>query len=158
MNLRYYQGALTYTFHSMPGGGFSYSYQPNTELWDSGSGSPPTDLKSALGFSGYGPADISDRLQFRLFAQRGANSNSWTLTFTITNQTTSSRVVLSTFANCTARDPLDKGLAQWTDYNGVTNQASMNLHQGVRMFITTNALENLPAFASAKDSDNDGMP
>jgi hypothetical protein len=32
------------------------------------------------------------------------------------------------------------------------------VHQGVKLFISTNALENLPAFANAKDSDNDGMP
>lgn len=158
MALRYYNGGVTHLFHSEYNGGFSSPGAPNSTIWDSDYGNPPADLKAALGFSGYGPADISARLQFRLFAQRGANSNSWTVTFTITNQTSNTRVLLRTYSNCTARDPLDNGTAQWTDYGGVTNQPSMNLHQGVRMFITTNALENLPAFAGAKDSDNDGMP
>lgn len=158
MALRYYNGAVTHLFHSEYTGGFSSPGAPNSTIWDSDYGNPPADLKAALGFSGYGPADISARLQFKLFAQRGANSNSWTVTFTITNQTSNTRVLLKTYSNCTARNPLDNGTAQWTDYNGVSNQPSMNVHQGVKMFITTNALENLPAFASAKDSDNDGMP
>ncbi|NOS70458.1 MAG: DUF1800 family protein [Verrucomicrobia bacterium] len=158
MFLRYYNGSITHLFHSEYTSGFSYSGQPDSTIWDSDYGNPPTDLKSALGFSGYGPADISSRLQFRLFAQRGANSNSWTVTFEIRNQTSNTVVVTRTFANCTARAPLDNGAASWTDYNGVTNSVSMVLHQGVRMFITTNALVNLPAFAAAKDSDKDGMP
>ncbi|MEJ0088751.1 MAG: DUF1800 family protein [Limisphaerales bacterium] len=158
MSLRYYNGALTHLFHSEYTGGFSYSSQPNTTIWDSDYGNPPADIKSKLGFSGYGSADISDRLQFRLIAQCGANSNSWTVTFAITNQTSNTLVVLRTFPNCTARNSLDNGTAVWTDYNGVTNQPSMVLHQGVQMFISTNRLVNLPAFASAKDSDKDGMP
>ncbi|HEX5221646.1 MAG TPA: DUF1800 family protein [Verrucomicrobiae bacterium] len=158
MALRYYNGAITHLFHSEYTGGFSYSSQPNTTIWDSDYGNPPTDLRAKLGFSGYGPADISDRIQFRLFAQRGANSNSWTVTFAITNQTSNTLVVLRTFNNCTARNPLENGTAKWTDYNGVTNQLSMVVHQGVKLFITTNVLASLPAFANAKDSDKDGMP
>ena len=158
MELRHFNGSLSYLFHSEYTGGFSYSSQPNSSIWDANYGNPPPDLKSALGFSGYGPADISSRLQFRLFAQRGANSNSWTVTFTITNQTSNTLVLSRNFNNCTARNPLENGTAQWTDYNGVTNQCSMVVHQGVKLFFSTNALENLPPFASVKDSDNDGMP
>ncbi len=158
MSLRYHKGALTHLFHSEHTGGFSYTSQPNTTIWDSDYGDPPADIKSKLGFSGYGPADLSDRLQFRLFAQRGANSNAWTVTFEIRNQTSNTVVVTRTFANCTARNPLDNGTAQWADYNNVTNQQSMVVHQGVKLFITTNALGSLPAFASARDSDKDGMP
>jgi len=158
MALRYYNGAITHLFHSEYTGGFSYSSQPNYIIWDSDYGNPPADLGAKLGFSGYGPTDISDRLQFRLFAQRGANSNSWAVTFAITNQTSNTLVVLRTFNNCTARNPLDNGTAKWTDYNGVTNQASFVVHQGVKLFISTNALASLPAFAGAKDSDKDGMP
>ncbi len=154
MLLRHYNGVLTYLFHSEVAGGFSYSSQPNNSIWDS----TGANLTTALGFSGYGAVDISSRLQFRVFAQRGANSNAWSVSFTITNQTSNTLVLSRTFNNCTARNPLDNGTAKWTDYNNVTNQVSINVHQGVKLFITTNALENLPAFASAKDSDNDGMP
>jgi uncharacterized protein (DUF1800 family) len=158
MALRHYRGSLTYLFHSEFTGAFSAANQPNTTIWDSDYGNPPADLKTKLGFSGYGPADLSSRLQFRIFAQRGASSNSWNVSFTITNQTSNTLVISRTFNNCTARNPLDTGTAAWTDYTGVTNQCSMVVHQGVQLFISTNALENLPAFASAKDSDNDGMP
>jgi uncharacterized protein (DUF1800 family) len=158
MSLRYYNGALTHLFHCEYTGGFSYTSQPNTTIWDSDYGNPPADIKSKLGFSGYGPADLSDRLQFRLFAQRGANSNAWTVTFEIRNQTSNTVVVTRTYANCTARNPLDNGTAQWMDYNNVTNQLSMVVHQGVKLFITTNALASLTAYANAKDSDKDGMP
>lgn len=154
MLLRHYNGVLTYMFHSEVAGAFSSSSQPNNSIWDS----TGANLTTALGFSGYGPADISSRLQFRVFAQRGANSNSWSVTFTITNQTSNTLVLSRLFNNCTARGAVDNGTAKWTDSSGVTNQVTINVHQGVKLFITTNALENLPAFASAKDSDNDGMP
>lgn len=157
--LRYYNGGLTYLFHSEPGGGFSYPGQPTWSIWESDYGNPPADLKSKLGFSGYGPADISSRLQFRFFAQRGAASNSWVVTFAITNQTSNTLVIQKSFTNCIAANAaLDNGTAAWTDYDGNPGQPSMNVHQGVRLFITTNTLENLPAFANAKDSDNDGLP
>jgi uncharacterized protein (DUF1800 family) len=154
MLLRHYNGVLTYMFHSEVAGAFSYSSQPNNSIWDS----TGANLQTGLGFSGYGSSDISSRLQFRVFAQRGANSNSWSVAFTITNQTSNTLVLSRTFNNCTARGTLDTGTAKWTDYNNVTNQVSINVHQGVKLFISTNALENLPAFATVKDSDNDGMP
>jgi len=155
MILRHYNGSLNYLLHSEPGGGFSYPGQPTWAIWET----EATDLKARLGFSGYGPADISSRLKFRLFAQRGTTSNSWTVTFSITNQTSNTLVISKSLTNCIAANAsLDNGTAFWVDYNYVFGQPSINVHQGVRLFITTNALENLPAFASAKDSDNDGMP
>jgi hypothetical protein len=99
MILRHYNGVLTYMFHSEATGAFSYSSQPNNSIWDS----TGVNLLSGLGFSGYGAADISSRLQFRVFAQRGANSNSWSVSFTITNQTSNTLVLSRTFNNCTAR-------------------------------------------------------
>src|SRR5207247_2041130 len=102
---------------------------PTSAIWESDYGNPPADLTKKLGFSGYGPADISDRLRFRLFAQRGAASNTWTVTFSITNQTSNTLVISKSFNNCIATAPsLDNGTATWMDYNSVTNQPSMNLH------------------------------
>mgnify|MGYP000288504731 CR=1 FL=1 len=37
----------------------------------------------------------------------------------------------------TAAATVDSGTAQWTDYNGVTNQPSMVVHQGVKLFGVT---------------------
>ena len=154
MELRHYNGALTYLFHSEIGGGFSSG---GNTIWDSDYGNPPADLKSALGFSGYGPGDISDRLKFRLFAQRGAG-NSWNVTFEIRNLTSNSVVISHAWANCAAAASVDNGTASWTDYNGVTNQPSMIVHQGVKMFFSPTPLATLPAYAAFKDSDKDGMP
>src|SRR5262249_28350761 len=101
MELRYYEGSLSYLFHSELGGGFSYPGHPEWTIWEAEYGTTVPDLKAALGFSGYGPADISDRLRFRLFAQRGS-SNSWTVTFEIRNQTSNTVVVTKSYTNCTA--------------------------------------------------------
>ena len=159
IDLRYANNGMNYIFHSEYGGGFSSPGQPTGSIWDSDYGNPPADLTRKLGFSGYGPGDISDRLRFRMFAQRGASSNNWTVTFEIRNLTSNTVVVTTSHTNCIATAPsLDNGTATWMDYDAVTNQPSMNLHQGVRMFITPTPLVTLPAFASAKDSDKDGMP
>src|SRR5262245_24211212 len=157
MELRHYNGSLTYLFHSEVTGGFSYTDQPTWTIWDADYGGNPPDLKSKLGFSGYGPVDISDRLQFRMLAQRGS-SNSWTVTFEIRNQTSNTVVVSRSFSRCTAAPSVDSGAAIWRNYDSVTNELSMVVHQGVKMFITPTPLETLAAFANAKDSDNDGMP
>jgi len=159
MGLRHYRGSLTYLFHSERTGGFSYPGQPASSIWESDYGNPPADIKSKLGFSGYGPADVSSRLKFRMFAQRGASSSSWVVSFSITNQTSNTLVFMKSYTNCTAAlAALDNGTATWENYEDVVGLASMNVHDGIRMFITTNALENLPAFTSARDTDNDGMP
>jgi uncharacterized protein (DUF1800 family) len=158
MELRYANGALTHLFHSEPGGGFSAPGISTNSIWDSDYSAAPTDLKSALGFSGYGPADISDRLKFRLYALRAATSNSWTVTFEIRNLTSNTVVVSHAYTNCFANASLDGGSAVWTDYDGNTNVPSMIVHQGVQMFFTTNPLASLPALAAYKDSDKDGMP
>jgi len=156
MELRYYLGSLSYLFYSDNTTGFSAPGSPGNWIWDALYSSVP-DLKSALGFSGYGPADISDRLQFRMLAQRGSG-NSWAVTFEIRNQTSNSVVVTRSFANCTAAAAVDNGSAAWTDLSGVTNLASMTVHQGAHLFIIPTPLASLPAFANAKDSDKDGMP
>ena len=158
MDLRYANGALTHLFHSERGGGFSAPGDPANGIWETDSSGSPPDIKSALGFSGYGPADISDRLKFRFFAQRAVTSNSWTLTFEIRNLTSNTVVVSHSYTSCTAAASLDDGSATWTDYNGTPGVPSMNLHQGVQMFFTTNPLASLPSLAAYKDSDKDGMP
>jgi uncharacterized protein (DUF1800 family) len=158
MELRYANGALSYLFHSERTGGFSAPRDPANGIWDADySGSPP-DLKSALGFSGYGSADLSDRLKFRLYALRAATSNAWTITFEIRNLTSNTVVVSRSYTNCTAAPTVENGTAVWLDYDGNTNFPSMIVHQGVQMFFTTNPLAAFPALAAYKDTDKDGMP
>jgi uncharacterized protein (DUF1800 family) len=158
MELRYYNGSLSYLFDSEVGSGFSAPGDPANGIWQADYSAAPPDLKSALGFSGYGPADISDRLKFRLFAQRVTGSNSWTVTFEIRNLTSNTVVVTQSFANCIAAPSVDDGSAVWTDYNGNLNVASLIAHQGVQMFFSPTPLVNFSAFAGARDTDKDGMP
>ena len=108
--------------------------------------------------TGYGPVDISDRLRFRMFAQRAATSNSWTVIFQILNLTSNSVVMSKSYANCTAAASVDDGTAVWTDYNGNPGVPSLTVHQGVQMFFSPTNLINFPAFAGARDTDKDGMP
>ena len=159
MELRYFRGSLTYLFDIQHGGGFSYHNQPTWGIWDTDFNDPPADLTAALGFSGFGPSDISDRLRFRLLATRAALSNSWHITFDLHNLTRSSNVISRSFTNYMARNSaLDNGTAQWKNYDGVTNIPTLLPHPGVRLFISPTPLENLPAFSAHRDTDNDGMP
>ena len=130
MLLRHYNGALSYIFNSDPTGAFSASGNPSGTIWASDYGNPPVDLTTALGFSGYGPADISDRLQFRTFAQRGATPDSWSLTFEIRNQTTDTVVITRSYDNSTATANVDNGTVQWTDGRGEVGQPDIYVHQG----------------------------
>jgi uncharacterized protein (DUF1800 family) len=158
MELRYAKGSLSYLFHSDRTGAFSQQKQPTSSIYQAEYGTTVPDLKAALGFSGYGATDISDRLRFRSFAQRAATTNLWTLTFEIVNQSSGAVVYTKTFTNSTATATVDNGSAVWRDFNKGTNLVNIVVHPGVRLFITPTPLESLAAFAAAKDSDNDGMP
>ena len=158
MALRYYRGSVSYLFHSERTGAFSDHNRPNSSIWRTESGNTIPDLKSALGFSGHGSTDISDRLQFRTFAQRAATSNSWRLTFEIRNLTKGTVAYSRTYTNSTGAATIDNGTAVWTDYDNRTNRIEIEVHQGVKFFVSPTPLETLPAFAAARDSDDDGMP
>ncbi|HTI71486.1 MAG TPA: DUF1800 family protein [Candidatus Limnocylindria bacterium] len=158
MNLRYTYGALTYGLHTDAKGGFSAAGQPFSDLNDGDNGNPIGDLTASLGFSGFGRVDVSDRLRFSLSADRRPDANAWTVTFEIKNMTTGTSVVSHQFEDCQASDSLDNGTAVWRNEQDATNRPSFYLHPGVRLYITPIPLETLPAFAAARDTDNDGMP
>ncbi len=157
MDLRYFRGSLGPMFQSRHSSGFSYPGAPGADIVDEDFSFNAPDLTKALGFSGYGAADISHRLRFQMRATRGV-TNSWHVTFEIRNLTSNKVVVAHTFSNCVAAAALDQGKEVWISSEGRTNVPGIGLHQGVRMFFSSVPLENLPAFARAKDSDRDGMP
>ncbi|MBN8246460.1 MAG: putative Ig domain-containing protein, partial [Verrucomicrobia bacterium] len=117
VSLRYYRGVLTYSLSSTTSGGFSAAGAAGSRLSDNPTGGQVTDLTRLLGFSGYGPADISDRLAFRLAALRGSG-NSWSVSFEIWNQTRNQLLVSRWFDNCTAAASVDNGTAAWSDPDG----------------------------------------
>ncbi len=158
MSLRYSFGALTHSLHVESTGGFGAPGQPFSDLNDNDPANPLVDLTQALGFSGHGHADVSDRLRFLLKADRAPEANAWRLSFEIRNLTSDRVVVSRAFDNCRASDSIDGGTATWRSASNVTNQPSLNVHPGVRLFITPTPLETLPAFATTRDTDKDGMP
>lgn len=157
MRLISVNGALTYQFESFAGEGFSASGNPSGNLYLVEGNNPRTDLKAALGFSGYGANDISDKLRFRLLATRGSG-NVWSLNFQILNLTRNTTVVSRVVSVSTAAAGLDAGTTTWQDSDNNVGFPTIDVHQGVRIFLTPTVLETLPVFASYADSDNDGMP
>ena len=66
VSLRTVGDRLTYYLYSNHNGGFSASNAPTSDIYDADWGTSPPDLRSALGFSGVGAVDISDRFRIRL--------------------------------------------------------------------------------------------
>ncbi len=160
MQLQYREGKVSYNFFSDNSKVFSNT-NPNDDIYFYDYNNPQADLTSALGFSGFGPADLSDKLRFRMFATRGT-TNSWNLNFTIENITRGTTVVTKTVATSTAASNLDNGTAEWSNSelpdNQATNVPGLDLSQSCRLFMTNTPLETLTAFAAFVDTDDDGMP
>jgi uncharacterized protein (DUF1800 family) len=152
MTLRYFAGSLSYLFFSSHISGFSSADGPNVDLYQKSLSFGTPDLTRALGFSGFGPVDISDRLRFQMRAQR-ATTNSWLVTFEIRNMTSNQVVAVKSFTNSSAVPLFDSGISSWEN-----NAPKIILHQGVQLFFNPVPLVNFPAFAAARDSDKDGMP
>ena len=150
-------GIVTYRFESFANEAFSGSGEPGSNIYLADFGTPQVDLKSALGFSGYGSADISDKLRFRMLATRGAG-NVWSVNFEIFNITRNATVVSRLVSQSTAGPAVDNGTAAWQDREYTPNIPAIDVHEGFRAYITPTSLETLPAFANFADTDNDGMP
>lgn len=157
MRLLSTNGALTYQFESAAGEAFSASGNPAAGIRVVDGNNPPNDLKAALGFSGYGSNDLSDKLRFRLLATRGTG-NAWSVTFEILNLTRNTTVVSRLVSVSSAGPTVDAGTATWQDPDFNPGIPGIDVHRGVRIFVTPTNLESLPAFAAFADSDNDGMP
>ncbi len=160
MGVRYVAGKLSWLFISRAASAFSAANRPGVDLWVTDSAG--ADLLPLLGFSGYGRADLSGRLRFKLSATRGTSISKWSYTYQLINldlPAASQIIATYTETNATAAASLDNGSATWYDHQDVTHhRAYPELHTGVQGFFGYPALETLPYFANAKDSDNDGMP
>jgi uncharacterized protein (DUF1800 family) len=159
MALRSEQGKLSWFFHTSRAGSFSQSGAPGNSAWYSDT----ADLSALLGFSGYGRADISDRLRFRCTAVRPAAANSWNLTFQILNldlPAGSQTVVNRTFNTTTASATTNAGTTPWQNslYDPIiVGRTALAVIPGASVWLGYPALETLAAFAPAKDTDEDGM-
>ncbi|MDZ4403162.1 DUF1800 family protein [Prosthecobacter sp.] len=158
--LRVKAGRVSHFLYSSWLGGFSHPDNDEWDIWEADWQDFPVDLKAALGFSGHGAADISDRLRFRIQGSSTGNRTAWNFTFSITNQDMSQTVVSRTFTNCALAQNVHDGLATWQDRSdpAVANRLSLSQHDGVRVYFQSTPLEDTPAFAAFKDTDEDGMP
>lgn len=163
MGLRTVMGSTTHFFYSGANAVFSYPDDPGDDIWESDWDRPPTEIARLLGFSGHGPCDISDRLRFRVSGSSAGPQNQWTFTFSIFNQDAnggSGAVVVSeTFSNCTMATDVHNNNVTWIDDRDPENLNRFTtwLHDGVEAHLDATRLEDQPAFADWKDSDDDGM-
>lgn len=159
------QGNMTWYLHSNTSGGFSSPDNDEDSIWASDWwNNPPIDQMAALGFSGHGRVDISDRLRFRLQGSSLGSQTDWNLTFTITNQDANAgagaEVVSQVFTGCKADATIHDGSALWRDRSDppVSNRLDVWAHDGVQLFFQNTPLENSPAYSAHRDTDEDGMP
>lgn len=159
VGLRTRHQSVTHFFFSSAAGAFSAPGATSEDLWESDWASPPTDRLSALGFTGHGSHDFSDRLRFRVQGASSGGQSAWTVTFSITNLDTSLTVVTRTFTSCRATTTLHNGTAVWQNYASPpqADRFSFQLHPAVSMVLSATKLENSPTYAAWKDTDNDGM-
>ncbi|WP_081452826.1 DUF1800 domain-containing protein [Verrucomicrobium spinosum] len=153
-------GNVTYYFHTNYWGAFSNPDSDTQHVWDSDWSSPPADLKTAMGFSGRGRVDISDRLRFRVSATSTGAQTSWNVTFAIINQRTGSTVVSRTYNGCALATSAHNNTATWqtNDDPAVVNRFNFRVPDAVTVYFQATPLENTTAFSAHKDTDNDGMP
>jgi uncharacterized protein (DUF1800 family) len=131
------------------------------DIWDTDWNWYVQDLRAALGFSGYGRADISQRLRFQLHGTNAGNDRSaWTMTFEIRNMDTNQVVDSVSFTNCTLAENAHNGTATWQDNAtpAVANRLSIYTRPGVQLLFRPTALTDTTAFAAYKDAGRDGIP
>ncbi|MCU0796217.1 MAG: DUF1800 family protein [Akkermansiaceae bacterium] len=155
LGLLYQNGVVTYRAYCTQNL-FHFPNHPEWGLWTVGSTSPANDLKSALGFSGFGENDDSHPLRFEMTATRPNPAvNAWTVGFQIKdvrNPASPITIAQTQWTNCPAVDPrLLDGSAEWTDVNGNTGGVTWDLSPGMDLFSTT-------ASIAPADSDDDAMP
>ena len=158
VGIRAKDGRLTHFLYSNHESAFSYPDQPAWDIWESDWNSPPADKRAAMGFSGYGRVDISDRLRFRVSGTSTGAQNAWTMIFELRNLDTNQIVSTVTFTNCTLASNAHNNTAVWENDAGTANRPTFWEHAGVEAYLQATPLGNTSAFAAYKDTDNDGMP
>ncbi|SKA86745.1 Protein of unknown function [Prosthecobacter debontii] len=158
--LRVRGGRLSYFFYSSHDFGFSHPDSDNDDIWAADWVDSPTDLKPEMGFSGYGRADISDRLSFQIIGSSTGSQTAWNFTFNIVNQDTGETVVSRDFNGCRLATNVHHNTVSWQDLSDPPLPHRLDLweHPGVQVYFQSSPLEETPAFAAFKDTDEDGMP
>ncbi len=157
MRLQITNGRLTYSFRSESAHAFSAANSPTTNINLSDSNFLPSDLKNALGFSGYGSNDLSDPLRFRMLATKGVG-DLWNVTFEIFNLRKNQAAITRLVSQSSAVASIQNGTATWRDDDGNVGIPSVDARPGMKVFIGSSTLLTHPNFANMLDADDDGMP
>lgn len=160
MGLRFVSGRVTYIVYSTNNGAFSAEGDPNFDFYDSDWNSPPTDLRAALGFSGYGKVDLSSRLRFSITGSSPGSQSAWTMHFELRNVDTNQIVASANYSPCTLTQAVHDNSPSltWKNEEGTVGRYDVRVHGGVQAFSQSLPLENTAAFSAYKDTDKDGMP
>ncbi|MES2737306.1 MAG: DUF1800 family protein [Verrucomicrobiota bacterium] len=158
--LRVKGGRVSHFLFSSFENGFSHPDNDGWDIWDADWTEMPTDHKAALGFSGHGRVDISDRLRFQILGSSTGSQTNWSFTFSLINQDTGATVISRSFTGCRLATNVHNNAASWQDFRDPpnANRLEISRHDGVQMFFQSTPLEDTPAFAAYKDTDEDGMP
>lgn len=160
VSLRVKAGRVSHFFYSNHEAGFSSPDNDDSDIWEADWVETPTDRKAALGFSGHGKGDISDRLRFQVTGSSSGSQTNWNFTFSIINQDSGATVVTRSFNGCRLASNVHNNTVTWQDRSdpAVPNRLELWVHDGVQVYFQNTPLENTPAFAAYKDTDEDGMP
>lgn len=160
MRLTFNNGLIGYVFSANPSGGFAdqgngfnlayWNYIPGQNL--------PQDITKAIGMSGTGEVDCSDRITLRFTATRSpSNSNSWTARYEIINQDTGQTVVDINRQGISAANSINNGTAFWNNHEGLpwpdvyVQQAALSFSFG------DGPLEDQSLYQNIRDTDKDGL-
>ena len=157
MRLLRINNVLTYRFETVAAGSFSSATNSYAGIYFADQANPMTDLGADLGFSGFGPADISDQIGLRMLATRG-NGDLWEVTFEITNLTTSEVLVSRSISQSSGGAGINSGNATWQSFRNNIDFPRIEVQQGVQLFITPTDIRTLAEFSGDVDTDYDGMP
>jgi len=157
--LRSKNGRVSHFLYSSLASAFSHPDNDAWDIWEADWQTYPADLRAALGFSGHGKVDISDRLRFRIQGSSTGARTDWNFTFSITNQDTAATVFTKTFTNCALAQNVHDNAVTWRDNRDPQNPNRLEIwqHDGIRVYLNATPLENTSAFAAHKDTDEDGM-
>ncbi|MEZ5329627.1 MAG: DUF1800 family protein [Verrucomicrobiales bacterium] len=109
------------------------------------------DKTRAMGFSGTGDRDISQRLSFQCEFKESPLTGTWGGTYSIINMDTGSIVASYGFSGFDASASIQNGTAEWGSRRGLAGGATVWSHAGIDIYIGG-------ALAREKDTDQDGMP
>ena len=162
MRLEYNDGALGYAMTLDDVGAFTRAEDNNgfsLAHWSTNRGPiRPNDISQAIGLSGTGIIDYSDRITLRLTATRSSETNnSWTVRFEILNQDTNETVVDLVETNAVAANTILNESAFWNNRRGFPWPDVDIRQSGVSIDFSDRPITEQKLYSAILDTDKDGL-